>query len=96
MAITYSSVSPWSRITTGFTTAVRLFVVAVATSVTAFVGYAARRVVGWVRRAAGRTYLALAERLPLAGLNARETLNLRTAKRGRPVVMSRWRMCASV
>ncbi len=96
MAITYNSVSTWSRVTTGFTAAVRLFVVAVATSVTAFVGYLAGKVVGWLRRATGRPHLALAERLPLAGLNARETFNLRAAKRGRPVVMPRWRMCASV
>ncbi len=96
MAITYSSVSTWSRVTTGFATAVRLFVVAAATAVTAFVGYVAGKVVGWLRRAASRSHLALAERLPLAGLNAREAFNLRAAKRGRPVVMPRWRLCASV
>lgn len=92
MAITYSSVSTWSRVST----ALRLFAVSIATAVTDFARYVVRNVVGWVRCAAGRPYLALAERLPLAGLNARESFHLRAAKRGRPTVMPRWRMCASV
>jgi len=92
MAITYNSISTWSRVTT----ALRVFVVSVATAVTDFARYVARNIVVWVRRAAGRPYLALAERLPLAGLNARETFHLRASKRGRPTVMPRWRMCASV
>ncbi|WP_286962793.1 hypothetical protein [Cupriavidus sp. UBA2534] len=92
MAITYSSISTWSRVCA----ALRVFVVSVATVVVDFARYVAHNVAGWVRRAAGRTYLALAERLPLAGLNARESFHLRAAKRGRPTVMPRWRMCASV
>ncbi|MDE4918567.1 hypothetical protein ACUXAV_000666 [Cupriavidus metallidurans] len=93
MANTYNStISRWSRIST----ALRLFAVSIATAVTDFARYVVRHVVGWVRRAAGRPYLALAEREPLAGLNARESCHLRAAKRGRPTVMPRWRMCASV
>ena len=92
MAIVYSSVSTWSRVST----ALRVFVISIATAVQDFARYVVRNVVGWVRTTTRRTHLALAERLPLAGLNARETFHLRTAKRGRPTVMPRWRMCASV
>lgn len=93
MANTYNStISSWSRIST----ALRTFALTLTIAVTDFARYVVRHVVGWVRRAAGRPYLSLAERLPLAGLNARETFHLRAAKRGRPTVTPRWRMCASV
>lgn len=92
MATTYSSITIWSRVST----ALRVFVISIATAVTDFVRYIARTAVAWVRTAAGRKYLTLAERLPLARLSARETFHLRTVKRARPMVTPHWRMCASV
>ncbi|URF02805.1 hypothetical protein [Cupriavidus campinensis] len=84
------------RSCTRFSAALRLFVVSVATAVISFVRYVARAAVAWVRAATKREYLAMAELLPLAGLNDREIFHLRAAKRGRPTVMPRWRMCSSV
>ncbi|KWR88781.1 hypothetical protein [Cupriavidus sp. IDO] len=93
MVITYSSITTWSRVTT----ALRVFVVTVAEAVTDTIRYFVSKVVDWARSVVGKpAHLALADTRPMAGLNARETFHLRAAKRGRPVVMPRWRMCASV
>lgn len=95
MATTYSYLSTWSRCAS-LTIALRTFAHAVVVTVSGFIGYVASRVVDWALSVIGKpSHLALAKRLTLVGLNARETFHLRAAKRGRPVVMARWRMCAS-
>lgn len=77
---------------THIATALRSFAVAVCSIAARWCRYA----FGWALSVAGRPgYAALAERLPLARLNAAATFRLRAAKRSRPVVMPRWRMCAS-
>ena len=92
MANTFRFNFRWS----GIGVALRTFAFAVAASMARLARGLVSAVVGWVRTAAGKPHLSLAERWPRAGLNARATFHLRAAKRSRPTVRARWRMCASV
>lgn len=50
----------------------------------------------WERLSAANAHLALLGLRRVCGLNASETFRLRVAKRGRPTVTARWRMCPSI
>lgn len=49
----------------------------------------------WERLPSANAHLALLGLPRVCGLNASETFRLRAAKRGRPTVTARWRMCPS-
>ena len=50
----------------------------------------------WERLPSANAHLALLGLPRVCGLNASETFRLRSAKRGRPTVTARWRMCPSI
>jgi len=71
----------------------RLVVVLAALFCKAFAGFCRW---AWGQLPSANAHLALLGLPRVCGLNAFETFRLRAAKRGRPTVTARWRMCPSI